>query len=105
MLTACLLKTDILRLALIQPNQACADEDLLRMSMKLMVTIIFKSHRDNCRVLIGEPFKALTPYQLELRRRLGPSIDETMDTQEQLNTFLRKIHAFELQHIHKGGYI
>jgi hypothetical protein len=75
------------------------------MSMKLMVTIIFKSHKDNCRVLIGEPLKALTPYQLELRRRLGPSIDETMDTQEQLNTFLRKIHAFELQHIHKGGYI
>jgi len=73
--------------------------------MKLMVTIIFKSHKDNCRVIMGEPQKELTPYQLELRKRLGPSIDETMDTQEQLNSFLRKIHAFELQHIHKGGYI
>ena len=105
MLTACLMKTDILRLALVQPNQACADEDLLRVSMKLMVTIIFKSHKDNCRVLIGQPLNKLTSYQVELRKRLGPSFDETKDTQEQLNLFVEKIHAFELQHIHKGGYI
>ena len=104
MLTACLVKSNILRLALIQPH-TCTDEDLLRISMKLLITTVFKAHSN--RVLIGgEPLSKMNPYIEGLYDRLGLNIEsEKINTQELLQSFIEKLHAFELQNIHKGGYV
>ena len=45
LLTSCLIKSDILKLCLMQPAHPNADEDLMRISLKLVITIVFKSQR------------------------------------------------------------
>ena len=50
-LSICLMKSDLLRLILDMPHQQ-ADEDLMRVKMKLVITLLFKAHRK--REFIGE---------------------------------------------------
>ena len=50
-LSICLMKSDLLRLILDMSHQQ-ADEDLMRVKMKLVITLLFKAHKK--REFIGE---------------------------------------------------
>ena len=43
-LTVCLMKSDLLRLIL-EMSQQQADEELMRVKMKLVITLLFKAHK------------------------------------------------------------
>ena len=93
-LTACLVKSNLLRLALVQPHQ-CTDEDLMRISMKLLITIVFKAH--NSRVMIGEPLNKPSSHIMDLYERLDLNIEPSkLNTHELMKSFIDKLHAFEL---------
>lgn len=51
MLTSCLLRSRILELALIQPTLVEADSDIMRVCIKLVITLVFKASKK--RILMG----------------------------------------------------
>ena len=100
------MKSDLLRLILDMPHQQ-AEEDLMRIKMKLVITILFKAHKK--RELIGERLemtKEQAAHTKILYEKLGVKFEaQRKETHDMIRIFVDRIHAFELQNIHKDGYV
>lgn len=106
MLTSCLLRSRILPLTLLQPTFVEADADIMRICVKLVITLVFKASKR--RILFGEVQggSKLAASIEDLYRRLDMDFkQEKRDTQELMKAFVSKLHAFEIQHIEKDGYV
>ena len=106
MLTSCLLKSRIVELALVQPTLPEADQDIMRVCTKLVITLVFKASKD--RILAGrvEGGPKLDQKLSELYRRIDVDFkQEKLDSQLQLKMFVQKLHNFEIQNIQKDGYV
>lgn len=91
---------------ILQPQLITADEETIRVSTKLLVTIVFKAN--NQRVFMGENLKdsQVTPHTEELFAKLGLDYkQEKSQVRVQLAELMDRLGQFELQKIASGGYI
>ena len=106
MLTSCLLRSRILNLTLIQPTLVEADSDIMRVCIKLVITLVFKASKK--RIMLGEVKGGpkLSAQIEDLYKRLDLNFSEEKRTsQELMRAFVGKLHAFEIQNIQKDGYV
>ena len=98
LLSACLMRSHILELALVQPSLPEADGNIMSVCMNLIITLVFKAQRK--RILVGKPSEKagrIPKSMQDLYRRL--SLDFTKEKighQELLAVFVKKIHDFEM---------
>jgi len=106
-LTAALARTGLLTSILRRALQADSSDKLIRASMKLLITLTFKTQ--NQRVFIGQPLQVqqnVTANTEILFAKLNMSLDdEKRQNQDILKKFLKKLHHFEIDKIHKGSYV
>jgi hypothetical protein len=67
----CLVKSRLMQQILLQPQSESADEETIRISTKLLVTIVFRANNE--RYLIGENNQStdVDPHTASLFKRLG----------------------------------
>lgn len=58
MMYAALLKTNLISLVMMQPQKVTADEDIIRASLKFLITMVFK--QSNSGLLLGSKKNAET---------------------------------------------
>ena len=78
----------------------------MRICTKLVITLFFKASKK--RVLAGQMKSGdkLSSKIEDLYRRLDLDFrSEKRKTQELMETFIDKLHAFEIQNIQKDGYV
>ena len=105
-----MIKTDLLRLVLEIPKNA--DDELMRIKTRLIITLLFKPLRNKNLIMEGvELLNGELPESVELlfkrlHERLGEEIKtDKQSLQTQLSLFTDKILSFELTNIDKGGYV
>eukprot|EP00347_Sterkiella_histriomuscorum_P023636 403333912 len=117
LMCSCLIKSELMQLVFMLPLKT-DDEDIMRISMKLLILIIFKGQysklllsqeQQNQQQLAQSTSKFkidFSSFQIQLYEKLDIDIDSEIENgREQLNELIQKFQHFELTQINQSGYV